>query len=426
MRLKFLILFFIFCFLNLNGEVKWWDKRWDRRCEIIFHSKEYIEKFPVIIKGSQIKKVIGNENIPVSTIRVIGKEGEIPSQIDEYDNLILPPSSPNKVLDENDEIVFLANLYSGETSYYIYWNTLPLPCPNYNSNSFIGDPMDSDIFGHDIQIWNDKILLGIKGPSRGIDPEKNQIENWGMGSIILFYFNRNPIINIHYSWTGYFPANSIGSRPGNYGKNWSLPDVLFKGPVRISSITFLKDYQYETNKMDVYNKIYWYEKGDWICFEQIIIPEEIPFNFSNLYTLFFKYCDTENDNVFYSKEGKILNFKMDGKQLENSKKEEIIFQDKNIDGWISGISGNKPSYAFFIPYLSELQEIKTNYSFYITKNYVYFNFAVKFNEIKEKTYFCLPFWFKNLKKGTEPSEILNIFENLKSINIEIKDMEKLK
>ena len=423
MRLNFLILFFIFFFLNLNGEVKWWDKRWNRRCKIVFHSSGYIENFPVIIKGSQIKKIL-NEDIPVSTIRIIGKEGEIPLQIDEYDNLILPPSSPNRILDENDEIVFLANLYSGETDYYLYWNKLPLPCPHYKSNSFIGDPMDADVLGHDIQLWNDKFLLGIKGPSRGIDPEKNQFENWGMGSIILFYYNRKPIINIHSSWTWYFPSNSIASRPGNHGKNWSLPEILFKGPIRVSSITFLKDYQYGANKIDVYNKTYLYEKGNWVCFEQIIIPEEIPFNFSNLYNFAFEY-DIKNDNIFYSKGNKILNFKTERNQLEDSKKGEIIFQDRNIDGWISIISENKPSYSIFIPFPNELKEAKTDYSFYI-KNQVHFNFEIKLTDVKQIENFSFNFWFKGLKKEMKPDEILNIFEKLKSINIEIKDIEKLK
>lgn len=419
MRTKISFFILLFSLLKIEGSDIWWNKKWDRRLKLTFYSTENIKDFPVIIKGSQIKEILKEEKIYVSTIRIVGKEGEIPSQVDEYDNLILPPFSPNRILDDNDEIIFFANFSYGKTEYYLYWNTSPLPPPDYKSNLFIGDPMDSDILLHDIQLWNDSLLLGVKGPSRGIDPTKNQIENWGMGSLILFYFNREPIINIHNAWTWYFPSNSIGSRPSEYGKNWSLPKILFKGPVRISSIVFLKNYM----DMDVYNKIYLFEKGNWVCFQQIIYPKIIPFKFSNIYTLTFNYG--EKDNIFYSKGGKILNFKSDKENFEIGKTGKIIFQEKDIDGWISVISKDGLSYAFFLPLFDEQLDIKTNYSFFM-RNYVNFNFDVKSNVSKGNSPICIDFWFKGLKNDIKPDELLNIFLNLKSINLEIKNMERLR
>lgn len=393
-----------------------------------YSTGEAIDNLPVIIKGSELKKISGGERFSAASIRIIGQEGEIPSQLDEYDGLVFPPSSPNRLIDDNDELVFQVSLPStGKVDYWLYWNTSPVPPPKYDSLSLAGDAMDPDMQEDDIQIWNDRIMLGMKGPSRGKDPVKNQLDNWGSGAVTLFEIDHFPIIKIHSGWGWRFPGGALGSSPDIQALRWQRPKILFKGPVRIAAATTLEDYEIEkpTAKMDIHNRVWLYEKGSWVCFDQILIPESTPFTLSTSYTNILQFGTQQGEKVWYSKNSELLSCSIDKNNIEEAMTgKKIVFRDSGIDNWMAGYSvdGKKPSHGFFIE-PAEHKDIKQSFSFYSRNNFI-FVYSLKVDNLSVPEPVSSRFWVTTLSSDKNGKDAPAVWQALKELRMETGTVEK--
>ena len=88
-----------------------------------------IRDLPVVIRGERLRTLAGGQPLSVASLRVVGPQGETPCQLDEFDGTGRSVRTPNHLLDDDDELVFQADLPAeGAVTYWVYWSTTPLPC----------------------------------------------------------------------------------------------------------------------------------------------------------------------------------------------------------------------------------------------------------------------------------------------------------
>ncbi|HEY3415281.1 MAG TPA: hypothetical protein VGM23_00225, partial [Armatimonadota bacterium] len=291
-----------------------------------------------IIRGKALKALIGTEPCAVASLRVIGPLGEVPSQYDEFDN----PAAPNHELDADDELVFQATVpANGNAAYWLYWSTTPLPPARYQSTLMIGDALEPLTFQHDIQLWNDRCLLGLRGPARGADPTKNEAVNWGAGALVLFEIDQQPIVRG--GWTNMVPLGAIACHPGLDAARWEAPRIAVHGPVRVCASTRLTDAEITAanqpaGKVDVEHRVWLYRGGAYICFEELIRAKTPIKQLMLRYEKGFSLGDKGDMPVWYSLKGTPTSYLPTPEQFAEGKKGTIIFQNADFDSWLAEYS----------------------------------------------------------------------------------------
>jgi len=314
-----------------------------------------LSDLPIVVRGSQLRRLAGDEPFSVGSLRVVGPQGEIPCQFDERDGTGRVVRRPNHTLDDDDELAFQVDLPAAATTrYWIYWNTAPLPPGRYTSRTLMGAAMEPAAWQHDIQIWNDRVMLGLRGPARGEDPTKNQIENWGAGALVLLEVLRLPALRIQHSWSSIFPRGAFGSSPSPEAAGWGLPQEMVRGPVRVAAVcrqraASWKIHNGSTAKVDVEHRVWLYERGAIVCFEEEIVARDAVKPVQVQYECGLNSGEAAGDQVWYAKGGKPRSFSPTEDQIEEAKRGKIILNEADMDPWMAGYWPNlKKGYAFFL------------------------------------------------------------------------------
>ena len=333
---------------------RWWDARWNRRWAVTFTGGGVpVRDLPVVIRGEKLRKLVGDEPMSVASLRVIGPKGEIPCQFDEFDGTGRISRAPNHTLDNDDELAFQVDLPgTGKTTYWVYWSTGPLPLGRYTSRTLMGEAMEPGVWQHDIQLWSDQCLVGMRGRARGQDPSRNQKENWGAGALVLLRVYRLPVINIGRAWSSIFPLGAFGSNPSPEAERWECPRAMVRGPVRVAANCFQRQAKMKPTvrrgrdkakgpppiKVDVEHRVWLYERGAYVCFEEIITPHAPTPAMTLKYQCGFSFGKASGEEIWYSEVNKPARFVPTEAQISEAKKGKIVFQKGGLDPWMAGFS----------------------------------------------------------------------------------------
>ena len=356
----------------------WWDARWDRRCALTIPANaSAVRDLPVVVRGSQLKRLANGEPVSVASLRVIGPQGEVPCQFDEFDGTGHVASRPNHTLDDDDELVFQVDLpAAGAATYWLYWNTTPLPPGRYPSRTLIGDAMEPGAWQHDVQLWNDQAMVGMRGPARGQDPTKNQIDNWGAGALVLLEVYRVPVLRIQSGWSSILPRGAFGARPSTEAAGWSLPRRLVQGPVRVAAACEQRGAERKLKgralgKIDVEHRVWLYERGAYVCFEEIITARDPAKPMDLRYECGIGFGDEVGEQVWYSEAGEARTFSPTADQIAEAKRGKIVLNKHNLDPWMAGYSPKlKKGYAILLDTGEAGSDEKRNVSCYARTNTV--------------------------------------------------------
>ena len=341
------------------------NARRNRRCALTVTGRGVaVPDLPVVVRGRRLKELAGDEPVSVASLRVVGPKGEVSCQFDEFDGTGTISRTPNHTLDDDDELVFQMDLPAkGKVTYWLYWNTTPLPCGRYASRTLMGDAMVPAAWQHDIQLWNDQCLVGMRGPARGADPSKNQIENWGAGVLVQLRVYRLPVLNIGGSWSSVFPRGAFGSQPSAAAAGWERPRALVRGPVRVAAHTWQRNAAVPlsprrgapkgtptpTVKADVEHRVWLYERGAYVCFDEIITPRGPAKMLPLRYEAGLGFGRRVGDEIWYSAKGEPQSFAPTQQQIDQAGQGKIVFQRAGFDPWMAGYDPErKTGYAFIV------------------------------------------------------------------------------
>jgi len=424
--MKNMMLTVAFCLLICAGVVKlhadatkWWDARWDRRCSVTFKSAgAAITAVPVTITGAQLKKLTGGEPFSMASSRVIGPKGEITSQSDEFDGGASVAANPNHQLDDNDELVFQVDIPApGPAVHWIYWNASPLPPGKYETSLFIGDAMEPAHLHHDIQLWNDRCRLGMRGPARGEDPTKNEIHNWGAGALTLMELNRHAALNINGSWTSIFPLGAVACSPSADGARWERPEAVARGPVRVGARTQLTEATVATGKdanakVNVEHRVWLYDRGACVLFEESIQARSLvallEMNFGHPFVL----GSDRGDRFWYSEKDALKVFQPTAEQAAEAEKGKVVFSDSGFDPWMAAYSTRlKTGYAVVLDSGASLDGEQRIPNFY-WRTHAYFRFNQQWKNLSPGQRTHQRFWVVGFNADQEGRAPLSIYKTL--------------
>lgn len=423
------ITFVVVLFFSLLGKGEtdsWWNSRWNRRCRLRIAGKcAPLINLPLIITGREIKKLTGSENVSLGSLRVVLGNEEIPVQVDEFDNGILPAVSPNHILDDNDQLVFQATIPSSGIELWLYWSTEPIPPPAYPCRIFSSVAMEPEIYQHDFQMWNDYVFLGLRGPARGYDSTKNCMENWGAGCLVWLDFFRKPVLHFRNSWSSIFPLGAICSSPGPDAASWQHPKLVLAGPVRVAAGTSLSAATVKTSsgqfKVDVQHLVWLYEKPALVCFEELISLVEEGKNFQQEFSFGFSFSGQAGEFLWYSQKGKTFVFTPDTESLRRAEEGKIIASCSDLEDWFAFYSSQeKTGYAFFLEPAGP--EEKRQNDFYSRKHGTY-RCRRFFSSLPEEKLLVTRVWVAGLKEA-EINQVQSFHSSLIKTDISFGQVEK--
>ncbi len=397
-----LLVILLFSLLGKGEADSWWNSRWNRRCRLRIEGKNTtVINLPIIITGREIKNLAGSENVSLGSLRIVSGNEEIPVQVDEFDNGILPAVSPNHILDDNDQLVFQVTIPSSGIELWLYWSTEPLPPPAYPCRIFSSVAMDPEIYQHDFQMWNDDVFLGLRGPARGHDSTRNSMENWGAGCLVWLDFFRKPVLHFRHSWSSIFPLGAICSSPGPDASGWQHPQLVAAGPVRVAAGTSLSAATVKTSsgefKVDVQHLVWLYEKPAIVCFEEFILPVEEGKNFRQEFSFGFSFSGQAGEFLWYSQKGKSFAFTPEAESLRLAEEGKIIASCSDLEDWFAFYSSQeKTGYAYFLKPAE--QEEKRQNDFY-SRKYGSYRCRRFFSSLPEKKLLVTRVWVAGLKEA---------------------------
>ena len=410
---------------NLFAGETWWQPAWNRRCRLVVAGAgRKVNSLPITITGKQLKALAGSENLFLGSLRVVAAGREVPCQVDEFDGG-QHPAAANHMLDDNDELVFQADIPAGGTELWLYWSTQPLPPPVYPSTSFLAEAMDPDIFQHDLQLWNDNVFLGLKGPARGTDPARNSLENWGAGCLVMMDFFRKPGLHIRGAWSSIFPLGAIAGQPGPDANRWQRPTPLVSGPVRISALTSLSGAAVKTAseeiKMDLVHRVWLYQQGALVCFEEFLSPAQEVKNFRQEFSFGFQFSRPEAETIWYGQAGSCRSFTPDAQGLQAAAENKIIASASGLEDWFAWYCpGEKSGYGYFLDKAWPGEKRENNF---YTRNYGAFRSSRLFPVLTEKSVVVHRFWASGLK-DVETADVQAFSRLLTQAQITFSPVEK--
>ncbi|NLO72586.1 MAG: DUF4861 domain-containing protein [candidate division WS1 bacterium] len=281
----------------------WWNEDWNRRAPLVLPSPGVaLEGVPLVVSGRQLQELAGGESFSTGSLRVIGPQGEVPCQYDEYDGTGALVSAPNHELDEDDELWFQADLPAqGPAEYWLYWNTTPRPPGRYEVTVRVHDPVEPTSLAGDVQFHNRACLIGLRGPATEEDPTKNTPKNWHSGTLTYIDMFRQRV-------GGGFPSGALFASPGTEIKKWSAPRQIAWGPVRCGAQIVLPEGTVnlgddQTARVKVEHRAWLFDRGAWVLFEELVTPLDPIAKWRRTYLTQWRLNPDGSDKIFYSIQG---------------------------------------------------------------------------------------------------------------------------
>jgi len=209
----------------------WWNESWECRVRVDVPAAPVAMRLPVVISGAALRRTGVEERVPTASFRVVGPDGEVPSQVDERDGTAEWVSRPNRRLDEDDELVFVAGSGpSGPSAHFVYFSRHPRPPGRYRTALRYGRP--SAAFNkapiHGV-FYDDEFKVGVKGPKTA-DPTARDVLNYCSGAISSVRWRGYDFVYPVRAWQWFIPRHPFGG--GASEAVWSLPELVIDGPVR--------------------------------------------------------------------------------------------------------------------------------------------------------------------------------------------------
>ena len=192
---------------------------------------------PVRIPGREVLLRSSQRPLPVSSFRLFSQGHEIPLQIDERDNGPAWAATPNQVLDENDEIVFMVTLAAAASAEFeLFYGTVPAAAPRLPNPELKVTAISLAEFSHcgyDLRLENARSRLGIcaadpSSPERMKTPGTYNRE----GSIASLQIDGRELLD------PYSPL--LFTHFQDFATAWNGLHVTGRGPVRLSAVAHRK------------------------------------------------------------------------------------------------------------------------------------------------------------------------------------------
>lgn len=306
--------------LGQTTEPGWWNARWTRRAPLtLAPSGVAVEGIPVIIHGHLLQALAGEEELSVGSLRVIGPQGEVPCQFDECDGTGRVVAAPNHRLDADDELTFQADLPArGETTYWLYWSTRPLPPVSYPSDCRVHEPFGPTETLSDLQFHNRQVFMGLRGPSRGPEPTQASNDTHGAGTLTFLYMYHERLAGG--DWGRKFPRGALFWQPGPEIKKWGFPRPIAQGPVRCGASVTLDEGNLpiggdQTARVRVEHRVWLFDRGAVVLFEEFITPLEPIARLSLEFSCPFSLGPQGEDTVWSSVGGQAASCRPAAEQL---------------------------------------------------------------------------------------------------------------
>lgn len=208
----------------------WWHEGWEHRVKLVIPPAPGSGRLPVTIAGSVLRQAGVEGDVPVGSLRVVGSPGEIPCQVDERDGTGELIRHGNRLLDDDDELVFFIDCRDVAASYFIYFSRHPRPPGKYVSKLRYGRPSGAfnDAVAHGTFYAGD-LKVSVKGPKL-TDPMARSKHNYCSGAISALQWRGHRFISPSRAWTWFIPNHPFGATPSTV--IWSLPKLIVDGPVR--------------------------------------------------------------------------------------------------------------------------------------------------------------------------------------------------
>ena len=209
----------------------WWDEHWECRLRVQLPVAPVRVRLPVTIRGAALRRAGVEGRIPTGSFRVVGPRGELACQVDESDGTGEWLACGNRVLDDDDELVFLADLVDdGPSLCFVYFSRHPRPPGRYATALRYSRPSaalnKAPIHG---VFYAPGLKLGVKGPKTS-EPMAHDLLNYCSGAISAFRWRDYDFVHPVRSWMWFIPRHPFGA--GQAAAEWSLPELVIDGPVR--------------------------------------------------------------------------------------------------------------------------------------------------------------------------------------------------
>lgn len=318
--------------------VGWWKPQWQRRVGLTIPSPgAVVSGAPVILPGRVILDAAGGESVAVGSLRVVGPQGEVPCQLDEYDGTGGPVTAPNHELDPDDELSFQADLPAqGAARYWLYWSPNPMPPGKYTVTCRVHEAVEPGPFTSDVQMHNRAVLMGMKGPATGEDPTKNESANHGNGLITFLDFYHHRIISG--GWGSNFPQGAFFGGPSSESKKWSAPRQICWGPVRCGASVTMAEGNVtvapnQTARLKLEHRAFLFDRGAWVLFEEIFTPLEPIAKLSTGFACGFSLNPNGTDRFWYTEKGQPKFYQPDPALIAEGAAGKVIWG--GADSWVS-------------------------------------------------------------------------------------------
>ena len=209
----------------------WWNPGWEQRIPLRVPESPAAMAVPVLIPGEQLCAAGVPEGAPTGAFRVVGPEGELPSQIDERDGTGELVRAPNLRLDADDELVFVATTGPAAAfDCFLYFSRHPRPPGRYRTRLRYGRPSGAfkSAPAHGV-FYDGDFKVAVKGPKLP-DPTAHDLLNYCSGAISTLRWRGFDYVTPWRAWMWFIPRHPFGA--GAVPVSWSLPEVLVDGPVR--------------------------------------------------------------------------------------------------------------------------------------------------------------------------------------------------
>jgi hypothetical protein len=129
---------------------------------------------------------------------------------------------------------------------------------------------------------------------------------------------------------------------------------MARGPVRVAANVFLQEAEFKVQNqpslaVDVEHRVWLFERGAYVCFEEIITPRGqaamLPLNYEHT----FGIRSEDGNRFWYAEKGKLKDWSPTPEHAADGKQGKTVFQASGFDPWMGGYAGAlKKGYTVFL------------------------------------------------------------------------------
>jgi len=178
----------------------------------------------VVLRGEDVYRWTGMPCPPIRSLRLHGPAGRIPIQVEEWDGTGGLLAKGNGRLDDDDRVVFAADLRPRAQTLHLYYDG---PATKRGAAAPAVKVTAQPKKYHSLLLASGGLTIGLHGG--GAEPGAQKIDNYGRGAIVLMTWHGKTVVDSRGGWANYMPRSMASAKDG---PTWSQPTVVVAGPVR--------------------------------------------------------------------------------------------------------------------------------------------------------------------------------------------------